>query len=101
MKVDLMYTIHYIPHPWDKDLRDKGCMAYCLCREVRMPVEEGNVRGKSIDYEPVAMFNFDSEGVMFEEFCYASIDPAVIEPRQVFVEMKKSIESARAERRKR
>ncbi len=90
-----MYSVHYLPHPFDKSLRDQEVKAYCLCREVRLPIEEGHARGKQIIWEPVAVFNRDSDGYLFEEFCHASVDPTIIEPRQEFTEMKREVEAIR------
>jgi hypothetical protein len=60
MKVDLMYSIHYIPHPFDKEMNKAGQYVYALCREVRLPVEVGAVRGKQVSWEPVAVFERSS-----------------------------------------
>jgi len=68
MKVDMIYSIHYIPHPWDEEARKAGVRAYCLCREMRLPTEPGLMRGHNIDYKPVALFNLNSEGDTFQRF---------------------------------
>jgi hypothetical protein len=84
MKVDLMYSIQYIPHPWDKEAREAGTMVYCLCREVRMPVDVGKVRGTPISYD----LESNSEGRLFDEFCALSIDLRIIEPTQQTLDAK-------------
>lgn len=99
MKVDLMYSIHCLPHPWDSVMREQGVKVFCLCKEVRLPVEEGHARGKQVLWEPVAIFNRDSDGSLFEEFCWASIRSEHIETRQEFADMKRVIEQIRSERR--
>ncbi len=86
MKVDLMYSIHYIPHPFDKEMNKAGVYAYVLCREVRMPVEVGAARGQQISWEPVALFNKDIEGQMFDLFCINSVPLSTIEPTQRLME---------------
>lgn len=82
-----MYSIHYIPHPFDKEMNKAGTYAYVLCREVRLPVEVGAACGKQVSWEPVALFNLNSEGQLFDQFCMdSSIYPSDIEPSQQLME---------------
>ncbi len=73
-----MYSVHYVEHPWDEKLRKQGVKAACLCREVRMPPEPGLKVGALISWQPIALFDKDSEAVLFERFCMA--DSLPIEP---------------------
>lgn len=86
MKVDLMYSVQYIPHPWDQELRQAGVLVYALCREVRLEVEVGAARGRPVSWEPVALFNKDSEGRLFDLFCLDSIPFQEIEPTAQLLE---------------
>ena len=99
MKVDLMYSIRYIEHPWDEALRKQGVKAYCLCQEVRIPPEGLSDLGIMVSFKPVALFNYDSDGMMFEEFCYAEQFNPDISPRPEFIEMKKSLASLKDNRK--
>lgn len=69
MKAEIMYSVHNIAHPWDAKARKEGVMVYCLCREVRLPVMPGLANGHQVSWEPVALFNLDSEARMFDRFC--------------------------------
>lgn len=84
-----MYSVHYIPHPWDKEMNKAGAYVYALCREVRLPVEVGAVRGRQVSWEPVAVFERNFEGSLFDQFCLDSKVPMdVIEPSQQLLEAK-------------
>lgn len=89
MKVDLMYSVHYIPHPWDQEMNKAGRYVYALCREVRLPVAIGAVRGRPVSWEPVAVFETTSEGTLFDQFLLESkIPTGEIEPSQQLLEAK-------------
>jgi hypothetical protein len=96
MKVDMIYSIHYLPHPWDDEARKAGVKAYCLCREMRLPTARlptapGLSRGHNIDYKPVALFNTNSEGDVFQRF----IEELGIKTIEISPDVKDLIESER------
>lgn len=65
MNARVTYEMHYLPHPWDEKLRKDGAKAWILC-EVVVP-EAGPET-----FNPVAIFNYDSEGARFQGHVFAS-----------------------------
>ncbi len=59
MNARISYKLDYRPHPWNPVFRDQGVQCWCLvkviCPEFGNPTEE-----------PVAIFNLDSEGLLFQ-----------------------------------
>lgn len=74
MKVDLVYVLANIPHPWDEQQRKDGVKAWCLCRTMRTALREYT------NYEPLAMFNLDSEARIFAEHVFlAGLNGSLVE----------------------
>ena len=62
MKATIEYVMQKMPHPWDEERRDVEVWA--LCKVVR---PEGQyVDPFEVRFEPIALFNMDSEAALFQ-----------------------------------
>ena len=59
MNATISYRMEHIPHPFDDKQRAAGVYAWCLVKWVTPELGESAC-------EPVALFNLDSEAVMFQ-----------------------------------
>ncbi len=65
MNATISYAMEFIPHPWDSEQRKRGVQAWCLVKTVKPEVGEKT-------WEPVAIFNLDSEANTFQGHVFAT-----------------------------
>lgn len=65
MKATITYKVDQIGHPWDEKRRQSGEVVWCLIKVITP--EYGDSK-----QEPVALFNLDSEAIMFQGHVFAS-----------------------------
>lgn len=65
MTAKIIYTMEYLPHPFDTKRRSEGEHAWCLCKQVIPEI------GRET-FEAVAIFNFDSEAQLFQNHVFLS-----------------------------
>lgn len=66
MMACIKYTVEYILHPFDKKQAALGVKAWCLVKIVEPEI------GTNMTWEPVAIFNYDSEASLFQGHVFAS-----------------------------
>lgn len=76
MNAKIKYKLENIPHPFDQKARKQGTMAWCLIKVV-----EPEIQGiANSTYEPVAIFNFNSEAELFMAHIFAEgLDKKLVE----------------------
>jgi hypothetical protein len=61
MELDLRYTLKQHLHPWDTEQREAGIYAYVIVSQIF----NGN---KIISENPIAIFNLDTDAVLFVDY---------------------------------
>lgn len=64
MNAKVTYEMSNQPHPWSEEKRKAGIKAWCLCRVTKTE------SGHRIGWEPVAIFNLDSEAETFQRHIF-------------------------------